>query len=271
MPFDTELQVALESAARAARRILELYETFVAIPDARADITTQADRDSQELILQTLRAKFPTDAFCAEEQTPSLADCPHTGPRLWIIDPIDGTRGFAQKNGEFSVMIGFIEAGEPALGVVLEPATQRLTYAVRGGGCWQRTGASGDLKPCAVTGTANLAEAIMVQSHSRKPDEPSRQAVALKPKQVVETHSAGVKLARVARGDADLYVNHYPNFHDWDICAGHILVVEAGGKVSGLKGQVICYGLPGAPQRAGLLASNGVLHDAALERLREVF
>src|SRR5438270_417511 len=139
MPYEVELQAALEAAGQASRRILELYEPFVAIPDARADITTEADRDSQELILQALHARRP----------------------------------------------------------------------------------------------ANV---------------PSRQAVALQPARVEQTHSAGVKLARVARGEADIYVNHYPNFHDWDICAGHILVVEAGGRATGLKGQAIRYGLPGAPQ-----------------------
>jgi 3'-phosphoadenosine 5'-phosphosulfate (PAPS) 3'-phosphatase len=90
----------------------------------------------------------------------------------------------------------------------------------------------------------------------------------LQPGQVQETHSAGVKLALVARGEADLYVNHYPNFHDWDICAGHILVEEAGGVVTGLKGQPIHYGRPGAHQRHGLLAASAALHPLALERMR---
>jgi 3'(2'), 5'-bisphosphate nucleotidase len=271
MPYETELEVALEAAARAARHILVLYEKFVAIPNARADITTEADRDSQELILQALHARFPADAFCAEEQTPTLAACARTGARTWVIDPIDGTRGFAQKNGQFSVMIGLLDGSEVALGVVLEPASWRLTWAVRGGGCWKRDGESGQPEPCRVTATPTLAKATMVQSHTRPGTPPSRQSVALQPARVEETHSAGVKLARVARGEADLYVNHYPNFHDWDICAGHVLVTEAGGRVTGLKGQPIRYGTLGADQRVGLIASNGVLHDAAVAILRDVF
>jgi 3'(2'), 5'-bisphosphate nucleotidase len=265
MRFEHELAVALEAARAAGRHILSAYADFQAIPDARADITTAADRESQEIILQQVRQAFPTDALCAEERTPTLASAPHSGPRLWVVDPIDGTRGFAQKNGEFSVMIAFLEEGRLAVGVVLEPVPQRLTYAVRGEGCWRR---DADAEPlsCRVSATANLAEATLVQSHSRGP---SRQALALAPGRVVHTHSAGVKLARVARGDADLYVNHYPNFHDWDIAAGHILVEEAGGTVTGLKGQTIHYGSPGADQRVGLLASNGVLHAAALARLAD--
>ena len=90
----------------------------------------------------------------------------------------------------------------------------------------------------------------------------------LAPAKVIEKYSAGVKLALVARGAADIYVNTYNAFHDWDICAGQILVEEAGGKVTGLAGQTLRYGLAGAWQRHGLLATNGLLHDAALTRLR---
>ena len=72
----------------------------------------------------------------------------------------------------------------------------------------------------------------------------------------------------MARSEADVYVNTYNAFHDWDICAGHPLVTEAGGRVTGLRGEPLRYGLPGAWQRQGLLASKGVLH-AALERLRD--
>jgi 3'(2'), 5'-bisphosphate nucleotidase len=265
MPNEAELELALESARRAGRRILEIYERFEAIPDARADISTEADKDAQELILQTLRGRFPEDAYCAEETTPTLAGCRRAGPRVWVIDPIDGTRGFAQKNGQFSVMVGLAVGERVVLGVVLEPALDRLTWAVRGGGCWRQDG-EGKPVACRVSATADMARATLVQSHS-KPGRPVRHVELLQPGRVAETHSAGVKLARVARGEADLYVNHYPNFHDWDIAAGHILVEEAGGRVTGLRGQSIRYGLPGADQRHGLLASNGELHGVALERL----
>jgi 3'(2'), 5'-bisphosphate nucleotidase len=263
MNYATELQVTLEAARRAAERILELYVPFEAIPDARIDISTQADTDAQEIILQTLRQHFPGDAYQAEEATPTLAACERRGSRVWVIDPIDGTRGFAQKNGEFSIMIALTVDSLPVLGVVWEPALNRWTYASQGQGCFTEAG-----RVCRVTITAELEQATLVQSHTR-PDRPSPVIAALHPAQVVQTHSAGVKLARVARGEADLYVNFYGNFNDWDIAAGHILVTEAGGIVSGLKGQTILYG-QGA-QKAGLLASNPHLHAPAAERLRDVF
>lgn len=266
--YEAELKAALEAAEQARGIVLEIYAKFLRIPDAPADIHTEADRLAQEAILKHLRACFPGDAFCAEEVSESGTAVAGTGARLWIIDPIDGTRGFARKNGEFSVMVAFADAGRSAVGVVAEPAHERLTYAVRGGGCWTRDGTATAPTRAKVSSTTDLAAAALVQSRSRDPGVPSGQVEALKPARVVETYSAGIKLALVARGEVDLYVNRYLAFHDWDICAGQVLVEEAGGTVTGLAGEAIQYGTEGAWQRSGLLASNGILHTAAVTRLK---
>jgi 3'(2'), 5'-bisphosphate nucleotidase len=262
--YENELATALAAAAAAGRYLREAYTRFTAIPDAPADISTEADRRSQEIVLQTIRAAYPADALCAEETTATLQEAAHTGGRLWIVDPIDGTRGFARKNGEFSVMIGFVEAGQIGVGVVLQPAVGRLTYAVRCLGCWRRDDDATEPSPCRVTSVRTLTEATLTQSRSRTPGKPSRWAEALRPARLVESYSAGIKLALVARGEADIYLNTYEAFHDWDICAGHILVTEAGGRVTGTDGTTLHYGVEGAWQRQGLLATNGLLHDATL-------
>src|SRR5215218_1578333 len=158
MSYHDELAAARTAADLAAAVIMDLYGRFEAIADAPASITTAADRESQEAILKSLRAAFPDDAFRAEEKTPTLAEVPRLGPRLWVIDPIDGTRGFARKNGEFSVMIAFVEGGEAVVGVVLEPATGVCTFAVRGEGC-RRCDAGSGATPARVTTTATLADA----------------------------------------------------------------------------------------------------------------
>jgi 3'(2'), 5'-bisphosphate nucleotidase len=269
MSHERELSAALEAAELAGRAVRDAYAAFVAVANPRIDISTEADRQAQEVILAHLKTLFPGDAFCAEEQTPALAGVRTTGPRVWVVDPIDGTRGFAKKNGEFSVMVAFVEQGQVAVGVVLEPARDRCTWAARGRGCWRRDGA-GEPVACRVSQVEDLSAATMVQSHSRTPGVPSRMAQAVRPGRVVETYSAGVKLAMVARGEVDLYVNDYTEFHDWDIAAGHILVAEAGGTVTGLHGEALRYGTEGAWQRFGLLGSNGRVHDEALRRLEGV-
>jgi 3'(2'), 5'-bisphosphate nucleotidase len=269
MKYQDELEVAIDAAALAARLILDHYVHFQVIPNAPADISTETDRASQEIILQHLHRAFPKDSLRAEEATATLSQAADNGPRVWIIDPIDGTRGFARKNGEFSVMVALVADSLPTVGVVLEPATERLTYAIRGGGCWRRDG-NGSAVSCRVTPVNELSLATVTQSHSRNPAKPSAYIEALHPARVIETYSAGIKLAQVARGEADIYLNTYDACHDWDICAGQVLVEEAGGRVTNLAGAEPEYGRANALQSGGLLASNRSLHDAALMAIRNI-
>jgi 3'(2'), 5'-bisphosphate nucleotidase len=266
MDYARELDAALGAAATAADYLRAAYEAFTPISNAPASISTEADRASQDLILTHLSAAFPDDALCAEEGTPALRGAKREGRRLWVVDPIDGTRGFVMKNGEFSVMIGLVEDGRVVVGVVSEPALSRVTYAAIGNGCWVRAG-NGSPARCSVTRTESLSDAVLVQSHAKKGETPWP-VTSLKPRSVVETYSAGVKLAMVARGEVDLYVNTYPNFSDWDICAGDLLVTEGGGAVTEIAGTPVRYGTLGNAQRGGLLATNGRLHSAAVAALR---
>jgi 3'(2'), 5'-bisphosphate nucleotidase len=243
MAFHQELAVAIEAAERAGQIIRTEYDLFTPIPDAPADISTHVDKASQEAILKHIRAAFPDDGLCAEEVTATKALGRQAADRVWVVDPIDGTRGFAKKNGEFSVMIALRAAGKPVVGVVLEPVAGRMTFAAAGGGCFVKSG-DGPPAPCRVTTRTTLPEATLVQSRS-KPGYATYPAKLLKPAKVIETYSAGVKLAMVARGEADLYVNTYSNFSDWDICAGDILVIEAGGTVTDLSGYPVRYGADG--------------------------
>lgn len=265
MPWEQELSAALGAAERAGALIRKEYDIFVPVPDAPASISTYVDKASQELILGELKSRFPADALCAEESTPALETAAKTGSRVWVVDPIDGTRGFAKKTGQFSVMIGLLHDGQPVVGVVLEPAFDRLTYATLGGGCWTKTG-KGSLSQCSVSGHIKLSEAVLVQSWS-KPGQTSKPVQTIRPGKVVETYSGGVKLAMVARGECDIYANTYERFYDWDICAGHILVAEAGGMVTNLAGGAIHYGESDFGQGHGLLATNGPLHQAVIEKL----
>lgn len=260
-----ELTAALDAAKLAGDFIRREYESFAEVPDAPASITTYVDKASQELILDLLHERFPDDALCAEETTPALEGVPHAGDRVWVVDPIDGTRGFARKTDQFSVMIGFLVGGKPMLGVVMEPALDRYTYAWAGGGCWWKVGEGTSIQ-CAVSRKSAASECTLVQSWA-KPDQVTRPVAALSPQKVLQTYSGGVKMAMVARGEADVYANTYERFFDWDVCAGHILVTEAGGEVTDLLGQPIQYQGPDFAQTKGLLATNGRLHPEVIRRL----
>jgi 3'(2'), 5'-bisphosphate nucleotidase len=262
--YQTELTAAREAAVRASEYLRKEYESFVAIPDAPVTISTHADKASQELILGFLHERFPNDALCAEESTPAFDAIPKAGRRAWVVDPIDGTRGFAKKVGQFSAMIALLVGGQPVVGVVAEPAQDRYTFARVGGGCWTHTGAA-EPSRCRVS-SRGFADLVLVQSWAKTGMSP-KPVRALQPKQVIETYSGGVKLALVARGEADVYANTYETFRDWDVCAGQVLVTEAGGTVSDLSGNLITYQNDGFAQTRGLLATNGTIHSEAVQRL----
>ena len=261
MALARELEAALGAAAVAGAFIRAEYESFVPIPNAPGNISTHVDKGSQELILQYLRERFPEDGLCAEEATATLAESQHDCERVWVVDPIDGTRGFAMKNGEFTVMIGLTIRKQVVLGVVLEPTRGTYTFATKGGGCFTASGDDfANRTPCRVTATARLADATIAMSHIAPKGKLVHAVDAVRPTRVLEMYSAGLKLASVAQGAADAYVNTYHRFHDWDICAGDILVTEAGGTVTGFRGEPVVYGRPSYRQNDGLLASNGTMH-----------
>ena len=89
------MAVALSAAHKAGVLISEVYKTLKPYENAPADLTTETDKQSQEIILKVLREEFPSDSLCAEEKTLTLSESPLGASRTWVVDPIDGTRGFA--------------------------------------------------------------------------------------------------------------------------------------------------------------------------------
>lgn len=264
---DRELDLTLETIRRAGDEILRRYASFERIEDAPADVSTEADRASQELILDALHRAFPADGLCAEEASERFETEAAGARRVWVVDPIDGTRGFARKNGEFSVMIALVEDGEPVVGAVHEPAADRLTWAVAGEGCWVVRGEGGEAVLCAVSATEG-APRVLAMSRSQGEEGERRLLEALGASRAIQTYSAGIKLAQVARGEADLYLGDYLTLRDWDVAAGHVLVTEAGGRVTNVDGEAIRYDGSGRSLKGrGIVASNGGVHEAALEAI----
>jgi len=266
--YTRELDTVLETIHAAGDEILRRYRSFERIEDAPADISTEADKASQEMILERLHRAFPGDGLCAEESSERFATEATGDGRFWVVDPIDGTRGFARKNGEFSVMIALVVEGRVVVGAVHEPAIDRVTYAVVGGGCHVRQpSGAGAARRCAVTGTEGTPRALAM-SRSRGAEGERELLEAFGAERAVQTYSAGIKMAQVARGEVDLYLGDYLTLHDWDVAAGHILVTEAGGRVTNIEGDEILYDGSGKSLRGkGIVVTNGGVHEAALATL----
>jgi 3'(2'), 5'-bisphosphate nucleotidase len=262
MNWRDDLDLALRLALEAGVEALRLYDELPLVADAPADISTAADHAVQAILVDALLRERPGDGILAEEATLAALPSPR-GRRHWSIDPIDGSRGFARKNGEYAIQLALVEEGRPVVGVVFEPAPGRLTWAARGAGCWVRRDGG---EPVAASVSATRGRpAVLAISRSRKPEQVAALLAGFGAQRAVATYSAGIKLAQVARGEADLYLGDYLGLHDWDVAPGHLLVEEAGGRVTDVDGGEVRYDGGGRSLRGrGVLASNGHVHAAAV-------
>jgi myo-inositol-1(or 4)-monophosphatase len=252
-----ERDVAVAAAREAGDIIRRWYAMPITVTEKGPDHPlTRADLESNECIRGHIERAFPDDGWLSEETADSSERLARR--RVWVVDPLDGTKEFIQHIPEFCVCIALVEAGRPIVGVEYNPAADRLYVAVRG----QGTTVNGER--ARVTTQANLADAIVMASRSedkRKEWDPFKPLM-----RVTLTGSVAYKLAELSTGNGDATFTLTPK-NEWDICAGSILVEEAGGRVTGLEGEPLVFNQP-SPLRPGMIASNGVLHGALLDVTR---
>jgi 3'(2'), 5'-bisphosphate nucleotidase len=241
-----ELLHQVEAIARAAGElILQVYGTdFEVRGKADASPVTLADEQAEALITPALRALIPggPGVPVVAEEAASRGDLPAACERFWLVDPLDGTREFVQRNGEFTVNIGLVHDGQPVLGVVLAPALGRLYAGVPGLGAW-------------LVGDDGLRQAIRCRplpaagatlAVSRAYGDAQRLQEWLQGRPVAQRVPAGsaLKFGLLAAGQADLYPR-FGRTMEWDTAAGHAVLLAAGGQVRDVAGQPLRYGKPG--------------------------
>ncbi len=226
---------------------------------------TIADKRASELIVSGLRAKFPTDPIISEELPSTEATL--ASPRLWLVDPIDGTKDFIRGSEGFSVMIGLARAGRPVLGVVHQPAAKRTFFATPDGGAHVLIGDT--VQPLRVSAVASAGEIRLVASASHRSDDLERVKQTLGIDNELNIGSIGVKLCLIAMGVRDLYVNPATKTKVWDTCGPEAILTRAGGRLSDLFGEPVNYGELRQPR--GLVASNGHVHDEVIAKLAPLF
>jgi 3'(2'), 5'-bisphosphate nucleotidase len=232
----------IERIARAAGDlILEIYATdFTVRGKGDQSPVTEADERAEALILPALRALAPDVPIVAEEAA-AAGQVPDVGRLFWLVDPLDGTKEFISRNGEFTVNIALVQDGQPVMGVVLAPALGRLFAGIVGQGAWLEEG--GARRP--IRCRATPAEGLTVVA-SRSHGDAAALDAFLAGRQVAATTNAGssLKLCLVAAGEADLYPR-LGRTMEWDIAAGHAVLRAAGGSVTDLQGRPLGYGKPG--------------------------
>ncbi len=226
----------------AGAEILRIYATDFAVMDkSDASPVTEADQRAEAIILEKLKELAPGIPIVAEEEA-AAGRLPETSKRFFLVDPLDGTKEFISKNGEFTVNIALIEDGEPVRGAVFAPALGKLYWGARGEGAYVAQvvdGVMGASKPIRVRLTPSEG-LTAVGSRSHGGDATQDYLKAFTVNEFVAAGSS-LKLCLLAEGAADIYPRMGRTM-EWDIAAGDAVLRAAGGRVETLDGQALGYG-----------------------------
>ena len=268
--YDREIEIATELGRAAGAILLAHYNSpFLVEQKVNAllemEEVTAADREANDLIVRRLAAEFSGDGILAEESVDT--DERLNKERVWLIDPMDGTKNFVRRDGDFAVQIGLAVAGEAVLGVVYQPVRDLLYRAVRGEGSWREK----DGKPAVrmrVSNKTDPAEMVLASSRSHRSPRMERVVDSFGFKFETRRGSVGVKIGLIAEQEADLYLHLSPSTKQWDTCAPEIILTEAGGRLTDLFGNPLQYNAPRIDNRNGVVATNDAAHDLVIENLK---
>lgn len=262
-----ELPHAIELARAGGAAALAFYGRPLTIEHKgeRDEPVTQADHAANDIIVRGLRGAYPHDGLLSEESADT--DERLGARRVWIIDPLDGTSGFIDGNGDFAVQIGLTIRGECVLGVLYLPAVDVLYWAVKSAGAWAlRPG----LEPerLTVSTKTELAQMRLAASRSHRGARMDRVVERFGFREEIRRGSVGVKIGLIVERQCDLYIHLSPRTKQWDTCAPQIVLHEAGGRFTDIFGQALCYNTPDVQNHNGLVASNGCAHSAVIDKLQ---
>lgn len=222
----------------AGALIMDLYHSEFQVRGKQdASPVTEADEKAERLILKRLKRLKPEISVVSEEAA-AAGYIPEMGQRFWLVDPLDGTKEFINRNGEFTVNIALIEDGIPVMGVVFAPALERMYAGALGLGAWLEVKGKRQAIECRGIPADGL-DVVASRSHG----DAAALDQFLNGRLVRSLKSAGssLKICLVAEGEADLYPR-LGRTMEWDIAAGHAVLVAAGGQIHALNGDVLSYG-----------------------------
>jgi 3'(2'), 5'-bisphosphate nucleotidase len=240
--MDPLLEIALQAALAGGEAVMRVYaDPFEVTHKDDKTPVTEADLASERIIVEMLTRAYPDIPVVSEETVPA-AGFAEPAARFWCVDPLDGTREFVAKNGEFAVLIALVEHGRPVLGVVHGPAAG-VTYTAYGPGTAMRRRDGGAFEP--IRARAPAADGIVVV-HSRSHENSRRLAEYFQGRAVLERRQCGsaLKFGVLAAGEADFYPR-FGTTMEWDTAAGQAVLEAAGGFVFDLSGAPLGYGKPG--------------------------
>ena len=252
------LRAPLVALARAAgEAIMAVYARDFAVEhkEDRSPLT-EADLAAHRIIDAGLRALEPALPVLSEESAAVAWSERSQWRRYWLVDPLDGTREFVKRNGEFTVNIALIEDGEPTMGVIYAPALRELAHASRGAGTVLDAG-QGD---CAVRVAPRDAAPWRVAGSRSHRDPRTDCFLARIGEHELLSLGSSLKFCRLAAGALDVYVRYGPT-SEWDTAAGQCILEEAGGRVTDLAGEPLRYNRRDSLINPDFIASANPAHD----------
>ena len=273
-----DLRTAAEAAVRGGRAAMRHYgsERLVVSQKGIDDPVTAADFDSNRAILETLAARAPGDPVLSEESPPPAETDAGSIPRLWVVDPLDGTKEFIAQNGEFAVMVGLATDGRANVGALFQPDPGMLYLGWSDGGAWVVPIALDGIGPRAGEPAAlHLSDdpggpVRFIRSRSHPDPLLSELERRLPDALTVLCGSVGVKCARIATDSADVYVHPVAFLKEWDTCAPEAVLRGAGGRVTDCAGEALTYGKLDPRQPRGIFAAREQTWGALRPMVQEI-
>ena len=233
------------------------------IKDKQGDPVTAADIAVSHYILERLQENLGDREFgYISEETYNLESYQQSNqPWVWIIDPLDGTRDFIEKTGEYAIHIALVKHGRPVLAVVAYPEAEKLYYATLGSGTFVET-RDGKVTRKEISKRNKIEDFILVVSRTHRDERFNNLLQQLPYKNQKHIGSIGCKIAAIVEHQADVYISLSGKSapKDWDLAAPELILTEAGGEFTHFDGTPLMYNQGDVSQWGGLLASNGQCH-----------
>lgn len=238
MQLGSILSDVIRVADEASEKVLHIYQSdFRVSYKADESPITAADTAAHDIIMRGLRGISRDIPILSEEGNEIPWEERKHWRRFWLVDPIDGTRDFTQRTGEFTVNIALIENGEPVLGVVTVPALKEVYWGAKGEGAYKRD-RSGKVHRIQVSEPRSIKRVVASKNHL---NPETREFIAKLGEHELVQAGSSLKFCRIAEGHADIYPRLGPTC-EWDTGAAHAVLLAAGGKVQTIEGSALKYG-----------------------------
>ncbi len=268
-----ELKTIIEISKEAGKILMKYYkkeyETNIKNNDQH-DFVTTADKESEKYIIENIKKNFPRDYILSEETEENNINY---NSRVWMIDPLDGTKNFIHHGKDFVVMIGLCINGEPKIGVVYSPVKDILYYGEKNKGSYKLY--KNKISKLKVGKISNLKDSRLITRSTIGEDKPEirpRDIIikTLKTKEKIPQGSIGGVISLIAENKGDLYFITNNRAGKWDTCSPQVILEEAGGKITDFNGNSLDYKQKNAKWENYFAMSNRLLHKELLHNIQNI-